>query len=282
MLEQYFLPVCLALMMLSLGLRLKLSDFALIIRRPVIVLLGLAAQFLLMPTFAVAIATGCGLTGYAAAGLLLVSLAPGGATSNVISALCRGDVALSVTLTALSSVLVPFTLPLFWAALAPLFLQQTAAIELPYLAVFMPLLLVTLLPLVLGMGLHYCFPAWVQRRSSVFAKLMGGIFVVLVLGMAWQHAAVLKALWPDIGLAVLLLCVAGMFGGGVLGKLSRQSRAGCTSLSVEVGVQNAGTAMMVGGTLLSVPQLVMVALCYGILMNVPVAILYGWRKYGLR
>lgn len=282
MLEQYFLPVCLALMMLSLGLRLKISDFALIIRRPGIVLLGLAAQFLLMPVFAVAIAIGCGLTGYAAAGLLLVSLAPGGATSNVISALCRGDVALSVTLTALSSVLVPFTLPLFWAVLAPLFLQQAEAIELPYLAVFMPLVLVTLLPLVLGMWLHYCFPTWVQRRSSVFARLMGGLFVVLVLGMAWQHVAVLTALWPYTGLAVLLLCVAGMFGGGVLGKLGRQNRAGCTSLSVEVGVQNAGTAMMVGGTLLSVPQLVMVALCYGILMNVPVAILYGWRKYGLR
>ncbi len=278
MLEQFFLPVCLALMMLSLGLRLQVVDFTALLRRPGVVLLGLIAQFTLMPMLAVLIATGLGLTGTVALGLLLVSLAPGGATSNVITALCRGDTALSVSLTALSSLLVPFTLPLIWDLFAPAFKQHSVAIDLPYMTVLVPLLIVTLLPLVVGMAVRAGFPTWVNARAGLFARLMGGLFVLLVIAMALRHADVLLAMWPQTGAAVLLLSCAGILGGALLGRLFAQSAAVCTTLAVEVGIQNAGTAMLVGGTLLAMPQLAMVALCYGVLMNLPVAALYLWRR----
>lgn len=277
--EQVLLPLCLAFIMLCLGLRLSVDDFIRVFRRLDILALGLSLQFFALPLLAVLLIKLLQLPDTVAIGLLLVALAPGGATSNAITALCRGDVALSVGLTGVSSLLVPLSLPLLWQILVPWLGQTSVPIALPFKAVFLPLLLVTVVPVTVGMLLRKVFFTQVVRCQKLLQRATGVVFVALVILLVIMNGEVLTIIWPQAGIAVLVLCVAAMLLGAGVAKLAGQSRAVCTTFAVEVGVQNAGTAMLVAATVLQAKSLVMLALCYGVMMNLPVLILWCWVRF---
>src|SRR6056297_3354659 len=153
-LGQTMLPWILAAVMLAMGLSLEIDNFRQVARHPGRLALGVLLQMLVLPLLSWAVVLLLPLPPMAAAGLLLVALVPGGATSNLFTYLARGDLALSVCLTAIAAMLVPFTLPLIMALNFHLLALPANEFSLPYWRVVGQLVLVTLVPAVAGMAIR--------------------------------------------------------------------------------------------------------------------------------
>jgi bile acid:Na+ symporter, BASS family len=276
-LTQVALPLALAMMMLVMGLSLRPVHFIAVAREPKLILLGLALQLLLLPALALMLVMMLSLPATLAIGLIILAACPGGATSNIISHLSGGDASLSVTLTALITLLAPLTLPLWvntqlhWLSLDQLELY------LPWLPTLMPLLLVTVVPLLLGMVLAARYPQPVLRALPWFNRLSLLLFIILVIAMAVANSERLPQLWSQATLVCLGLCVLAMAATALISRLLRLSERHTLTLMIEVGIQNAGTAMLISATILQRPDLALVALFYGILMNIPALLLIGRR-----
>ena len=281
LLSQVVLPIALAIMMLVMGLSLRPEHFKRVIQHPGLVLVGLLLQWLLLPAVALLLIWLLPLPAEVMVGLVILAACPGGATSNIISHLSGGDAALSVTLTAVISLLAPLTVPLWvntqldWLAL------DAVNIHLPWAKAVMPLVVVTVVPLLLGMTLAHFWPRWMQQHGLLLNRMAFALFAGLVVTLAWANAERLPALWSLVTLACLSLCLLAMIAAGLIGRLISRDEAISRTYMVEVGIQNAGTAMLVAVTLLNRPDLALVALFYGILMNLPALLLISQHQLRL-
>ncbi len=278
LLTQVVLPAALFTIMLGVGMSLSLADFRRILARPSVTLLGVTMQFLLLPLLGYLVVTLLGLSPVLAVGLLILTFAPGGATSNMITWLARGDVALSVSMTALVSVLAPFTLPLltYWALQH--WLGATQAIEFPVLTTMIKLVVMTIVPVVLGVTLHHWAPGLCHRLQKP-VKLLSMLFlVVVVVGITKANWARLPDLALQLGPAVAMLITLAFGAGYGFARKARLGTEQSITLGVEVGIQNAGTALLVTGTVLQNAEMSAAALTYGILMNIPAFMLIFWRN----
>lgn len=273
LLSQLILPVALFLMMLGIGITLRPTDFTRVFRAPRGLLLGTFAQVLLLPVLGLFVCWLFALPPPVAAGLMIITFAPGGATSNMITLVSRGDTALSVGLTALSSVMTPFTLPLFTAWMLVWIGIDTPLKEFPLLPSILKLAMVTLVPVLLGVYLRSYFPV-ICRRLEPWVK------VLAVVGLALIVAAIVRANWERLPMllglyspAVISLVLAAMLLGALLGRWARLDTAARKTLAIEVGIQNAGTALMVSSSLLGSAEMSAMVLIYGVLMQLPVVIL---------
>lgn len=263
-----------------MGLSLDASNFRRIARRPAHLALGLALQMLALPLVSWAVVLALPLPTAAAAGLLLVALVPGGATSNLFTYLARGDLALSVCLTAIAAMLVPFTLPLVMGWNFRLLGMTAEGFALPYWGVVGQLVLVTLVPVLLGMAVRRVLgPKRADRLTPGVRRLTGIAMVAMVLALFAAYFDRLPPVFSIQTAAVISLCSLAMFLGDRVARLAGLPAAGVRSITVEVGVQNAGVAMMVAFAILHNPALGMVPLLYGLMMNVPAFI---WVLFQLR
>lgn len=270
-LAQVALPWVLAGVMMAIGLSLTVEHFIQVLRHPRRVFLGLGLQMLALPILAWMLVLVLPLPPMAAAGLLLVALVPSGATSNMFSYLVQGNVALSVSLTALAGLLTPFTLPLIMGWNLQVLGLGDQNIVLPYWATVSQLLLVTLLPALVGMILRH----WLSDRllgalvpAVKIASAAAMLGMVILLFLLYQHR--LPALWSIETFAVVSMCSLAMLMGYQIARRFRLPQDSVRTVTVEVGVQNAGVAMVVAFAILQIPALGLVPLLYGILMNVPV------------
>ncbi len=277
MLTQVALPLALAMMMLVMGLSLRPAHFVAVAREPKLILLGLALQLLLLPALAFLLVLVLSLPATLAIGLVILAACPGGATSNVISHLSGGDASLSVTLTALITLLAPLTLPLWVNTQLQWLNLDQLDLYLPWLPTLMPLLLVTVLPLLLGMALAASYPRRVSPALPWLNRLSLLLFMALVIAMAVANSERLPQLWSQATLACLGLCLLAMMSTALISRLLQLGERRSITLMVEVGIQNAGTAMLISATILQRPDLALVALFYGILMNLPALLLIGRR-----
>lgn len=234
-------------------------------------LLGVLGQLLLLPLLGWLVCVLFALPPLAAAGLMVVTLAPGGVTSNLITLVARGDTALSVSLTAVSSLITPFSLPLLTALVLQLQAAPTQLPPFPVLPSMLKLAFVTLLPVLLGVALRARWPSTCERLSRV-VKLAAVLFFTaivagLVIGSGGQWSARLSLYAP----AVLALVALAMLSGYLLARLGRLAPAARLTLAVEVGIQNAGTALMVTSGLLGSAEMSSLVLIYGVLMQLPAA-----------
>ncbi|UXZ54501.1 bile acid:sodium symporter family protein [Halomonas sp. 7T] len=270
-LSHVLLPWVLAGVMMTMGLNLTKRDFIHTFRNPGRLLLGTSLQILALPLLAWGIVALLPLSPLAAAGLLLVSLVPGGATSNMFSYLVQGDLALSVSLTAIAAVLAPFTLPLIMGWNLELLGLSTAGLSLPYWPTVGKLLLVTLVPVLAGMLLRCVLKETLLDWLLPKIKVLTGVAMIgVVIALFVSHAQRLPSLRSVETLSVLLLCILSMTLGHQTARRLRLPHASARAITVEVGVQNAGVAMMVAFALLQQPGIGLVPLLYGLLMNVPV------------
>ncbi|WP_373183922.1 bile acid:sodium symporter family protein [Halomonas campaniensis] len=270
-LSQVALPWVLASVMMAMGLSLTGADFIRTWRHRHRVLLGTGLQMLALPLLAWALVLLLPLPPLAAAGLLLVALVPGGATSNMFSYLVQGDLALSVTLTAIAAVLAPFTLPLVMGWNLTLLGLASGGLSLPYWQTVGQLLLVTLLPVLAGMLLRQALPGpWLAVVLPGVKGFTGVAMISVVVALFASHAELLPSLVSLETLAVLLLCLSSMLLGHRVARRLHLPHDSVRAITVEVGVQNAGVAMMVAFVLLQQPAIGLVPLLYGLLMNVPV------------
>ncbi|MCL6414900.1 bile acid:sodium symporter [Aestuariirhabdus sp. Z084] len=266
------LPIALGWIMFCVGLALTPADFRRVLVTPGQVVTGLVLQLAGLPLLALSLIYLMDLQGIVAVGLWLLALSPGGATSNAISQMCGGDAALSITLTGMTSLIVPLSMPL----LLPVVLAGVE-LQLPYKTAVLQLTVVTVVPVVIGMLLRHLgrrvvvrILPWMQR--SAFTALVATVVVIV---LANQH--VVAALWSLAALAALLLCLMGMLLGYCVSRYWRDHPALGPTFAVEVGIQNAGTAIFVAAVMLQRPELAMTPLVYGVLMNIPALLLIARR-----
>lgn len=232
------LPLSLAIIMLSLGIGLTVADFGRVALRPRAFAIGALCQVVLLPLTALTLTWAFGLRGELAVGLFLLALCPGGVTSNMISRLARGDVALSVSLTAVISLLSILTVPVL-AAWSVRWYMGDAAPPVTVASLALAMFLITTLPVALGVLLRHLAPGFADRVEPGLTGLATALFVLIVLAALagnWDlFVSNLASLGPalvslNLALMVLGLLIAGLFG------LAWQARK---TVSIETGIQNA-------------------------------------------
>lgn len=276
--SQIVLPLVLAGIMFGLGLSLKSADFKQVLLQPKSALLGLLLQLVFLPTLALLLIALLPLSAAAAAGLFLLSLCPGGVTSNLFSSLARGNVALSVSVTAVMSLLAPFVLPLLFLAYLQYFGTGGVYFELPIALVIKQLFVVTLVPVVAGMIVRHLAPAWTLKVLPRVSRLSTQAMVGVIVAIVGTQPQVIQNLISINALAALMLSTVSMAFAYWAAWFARLDVSSQRTLTLEVGIQNAGTAMLVALTVLGQPQLAALPLLYGLLMNIPAFGFVFWSR----
>ncbi|HIF9098791.1 TPA: bile acid:sodium symporter family protein [Photobacterium damselae] len=273
---QVLLPITLAIVMLGMGLGLKRADFSRVITQPKSSIIGLCLQIFMLPTLALVLIQLLPLSSTAAAGLFLVSLCPGGATSNLFSLIAKGDVALSITLTAVISLLSPFLLPLGFITYLDIHGSQLEQFQLPIDLAIKQLIAVTVLPISLGMIITKWLPKQSQLIQPMVKKLSTIAMLLIILALLITNQKIFDRFISIEGIAVLLLSSCSLFLAYFIAGKIKVSQQAQRTIAIEVGVQNAGTAMMVALSIMHQPQLAVVPLMYGLLMNIPACLFVAW------
>ena len=230
-------PWLLGVVMFGMGLSLRGRDFALVLRRPRDVAVGVAAQFVCMPLAAWAIARALGLPDEIALGVVLVGACPGGTALNVIAYLARGDVALSVTMTACSTLLAPLATP------AIVWLLAGATIQVKAWAMFLSIVQIVIAPVVVGVAVNELLPGFASRIRRAMPAFSAVVVAVIVAAVVAASAARIRDSAALIALAVVLHNAGGMALGWSVGRLFRMDGARRRTLAIEVGMQNSGLAV---------------------------------------
>ncbi len=228
----------LGFIMLTMGMTLRPADFRILAARPLDIGIGAVAQFSIMPLVAWLLVASFDLPRGIAAGLILVGCCPGGVSSNIMSFLCKGDVAYSVGMTTVSTLLAPFMTPLLMLWLAGESIDVDAA------GMFRSILFVTILPVAIG---AFCNGKWGKRESyAEVCKIMPGLSVI---GLACIVGGVTAAKGSSFFTSGLLIFVTILLHNGLgyllgysVARLTRMNRPKRRTLSIEVGMQNAGLA----------------------------------------
>lgn len=236
------IPWLLALIMLGMGMTLELRDFAIVARRPWALLLGVAAQYVVMPSLAWIIATALQLSPELAAGLILVGCAPGGTASNVMVYLSRGDTALSVAMTSVSTLLAPLLTPVLVLALAGQFLPVDAK------GLFVSIVQIVLVPVLVGLLLRQFVPRLVERSLDVMPLVSVVGITAVVMAVVAASASTLLTVGVLVVVAVVAHNVLGLLTGYAIARACRMDEAGRRAISIEVGMQNSGLAAALATT----------------------------------
>jgi BASS family bile acid:Na+ symporter len=271
------LPLALAILMLGMGLSLVPEDFKRITRYPKAVAIGTVCQMLLLPLIGVLITLVVPMQPAIAVGLIVLSVCPGGPSSNLMTYLAKGDVALSVTLTALSSIATVFTIPIFTNLALQYFLGQSAAIALPIGHTMLQIFLITLLPTAIGMTIRHQFPNTAHRLEKQMSRLAVGLLALIIVLLLVREGSKLPGFLGQVGIGVLLLNLLATLTGFLVGKLFRLPLAQQICIAIEVGIQNGTLAIAITAGLLNNPDMAVPAAVYSLLMYITGcgAILYG-------
>src|SRR3954454_5778761 len=204
------LPIALAVIMVSLGMSLTLADFRRVLEEPRGVLIGLLNLLLLSPLLAFAIAEGFGLAPAFAVGLVLLGASPGGTLANLLTHFARGETALSITMTAISSVAAVVTVPLFLKLATHHFGAGSLDMSVDMLGVVTRVLLITVVPLALGMWLRVRRPELVARIGPGLRRATAVLFAAAVIGVIIAESDRVTDNIQALALAALTLNIAAM------------------------------------------------------------------------
>ncbi|MCP5006819.1 MAG: bile acid:sodium symporter family protein [Planctomycetes bacterium] len=227
----------LSVVMFCMGMTLKWSDFKETVRSPKIILIGVLLQYSVMPLSAFLISKSFDLSPELIAGMVLVGSSAGGTASNVICYLARGNVALSITLTLVSSLIAVFAMP----ALSLLYLHQIVPV--PFLKMLLSILQMVLMPVLVGTTLNTFLGARIKKIGSVFPFISTIVIVVIIAIVIGLNQAKLKEVGFIIICAVLLHNLSGLVIGFWLPKSLGYDNRTCRTLSIEVGMQNSGLSV---------------------------------------
>lgn len=258
------LPLSLFIIMSSLGLALTVGDFKRVALYPKGATIGLANLILLSTLLGFLIAKLFGLTAGLAVGMVLLGASPGGTTANMMTHLAKGDTALSVTMTALSSLAAVITTPLFLGLASAHFAAGDTALNLAMGPIVVKVLLITLLPLSLGMAVRAFAPAFAIRIEPVAKKVATGFFVLVVVAVLVAEYKAIGNNFAVVGPAVITLNVLAMTLSYQIAKAAKLDSKQSTAIAIELGVHNTTLAMAVGAMV--APALVVPAAVYGVFM----------------
>jgi BASS family bile acid:Na+ symporter len=259
------LPFALVLIMASLGLSLTRADFARVARSPRAIALGMANFALLSPLLAAAVAAAFDLEPLFAVGLVLLGAAPGGAMANLLTHLARGDTALAVSMTALSSLFAAITVPLYYG-LAVDYFDAPVDGSVGTTGIALTVLAITVVPLLAGMAARERRPEWVARNQPRMMRLALVVFAAIVTGVFATEGDVVVEHAGELLAATIVLNVAAMTVAYGLARAVRLSLPQSTAVSIELGLHNAALAITVS-TLVD-PVIALPAAVYSVVMFV--------------
>ena len=282
MIVKILLPIILAFIMFSLGLGLKVSDFTRVLKFPIAFGAGLLNQVVLLPVIALALAHAFGLSDVFAVGLMILALCPGGVTSNILAKIAGGNAPLSISLTAVSSLLSILTVPLILAFSVKYFMGETAPpVDVTRLGLTM--FLITAVPVAIGMVLTAKFPTLVDKIAPKVSRTAVGLFVIIIVAALAKNWEVFSSNLGTLGPVAVLLNVVMLLLGLVSAKALRLDKRDATTISIESGVQNGTLAIAVGSIVATVdgeilPPETVPAAVYSITMYFVCVPFVFWRK----
>jgi len=267
------LPITLFCIMFGMGTALTLDNFRLLLRQPRTILIGMLSQMLVLPLLAWLLLSLFALPPELFVGFMILALAPGGTTSNAFTYLAGGNLALSVALTAIVSLLVPLTIPLIAGPLIESRLGIEAAIALPFGPTLGKLVAVGLLPVFLGMWLRHARPDFCRRHETLLTRLPLMLLLAVIAGIIASAWSRMPGFLAATAVPALSLATAALFAGYGFARLMREDRPNARTIAIETSIQNGGTAIFVTGSLLQQPAMTVAPVMYGILMLLPV---FAW------
>jgi BASS family bile acid:Na+ symporter len=278
-LTEVFLPLSLAVIMFGMGLTLTWDDFRRILIYPKAVALGLVNQLLVLPAIAFWFCISFELPAELAVGLMILAACPGGATSNLIAHLAKGDTALSVTLTAISSLITVITIPIIVNFAIVYFIPGGEQKPLNVFGTVIAVLIITIVPVFIGMLVNKNRPLLALKLDRPFRIMSIVFFVAIIAAALLKERANIAEYFSAVGPAALALnfatLILGYFSARFLGLGKKQS----VTISIESGIQNGTLGITIAATLLVNSQMAIPSAIYGLLMfgTATVLILLGNR-----
>ena len=264
------LPLALAYIMFTLGTGLKPSDFKVIAKYPKAFIVGLINQVIFVPLVALVVVLLMSPPAEIAFGIMLISFCPGGVTSNMLTYYAKGNVALSVALTGVVSLLSVVTLPILITLAFNHFMKDQAG-SISAVKIGLVMFLLTTLPVTLGMLARYKFTEFMVRRSDILNGLASVFFVLIVLAAIATNWQLLQEQLAAIGLELALIIVILFVVSIVTAKIFKLSWFDTKTIAIETSIQNSTTAITLAPIIMGVSTLPVIALpaaVYGVLMYV--------------
>ncbi|MCU7853137.1 MAG: bile acid:sodium symporter family protein [Candidatus Thiodiazotropha sp. (ex Monitilora ramsayi)] len=270
------LPVTLFCIMFSMGTSLVTRDFRLIVESPSSVLIGIVSQMVILPIVALILLMVLQLPPELFVGFMILAFSPGGTTSNMFSYLGRGNVALSITLTAIVSLVTPLTIPLLGGPLIEWQLGSHSEIVLPFASTFAKLVVVTLIPVALGMILRHYRTGFCLKYEKLLTRIPLVMLLIVIIGIIRQNWESMPLFLSQTGMPALILASVALAAGYGFARMGRLNETDSRTVAIETGIQNGGTAILVTGTILNNPTMTIAPVMYGILMLIPTFAYIAW------
>lgn len=257
----YFLPGSLAMITLAMGLGLVTDDFKAIFKQPKATIIGIIGQIILLPALAFLTAYIFGLAPAFAVGLVLVASCPGGAHSNLFTNLAKGDVALSISLTAISGLICIVSIPTYVYLATQVFSSSSEVVTLPLTNTIIQLLFIVIIPLFIGMSIKAKLPNAAPKIEKVVKTIAIMLLVVIILGAiknGWDNVVKYAV---EIGMAIIFLNTSSMLLGLLVALKFKVQAKRAVAIMMEVGVQNTtlafGIAMSImGDFMIAIPAMI--------------------------
>lgn len=264
-----FLAAALFIIMLGMGLSLTINDFKRVVLFPKAVITGLVNQIILLPLIGLLLALAFDVRPEIAVGIMILAACPGGATSNLITHLAKGDTALSVTLTAISSVITIFTIPFIVQYALVKFMAQQQEVILNIPGIIGQLFLITIVPVSVGMIVKAKKPAFALRMDKPVKTASAAVLALVIAGLLVKEKSNVVPYFQQAGAIALMLNVASLVAGFIIARylMSLSSRQS-VSISIESGIQNGTLAIAIATITLEMSELAIAGAIYSLIMFV--------------
>ncbi len=264
--SEYFLPATLALITLGMGLSITHQDVRNIFFRPRAVLIGITSQMLLLPLVACGIALVSNLDPMFKVGLIIIASCPGGATSNLLTYLLRGNVALSISMTAINSLITLITIPLSVSIALLVFLHADAEIHLDVWGTVLKVFMLTIVPAYIGITIRHhktAFAEGLNRPLKFILPIILFVVYVAVVFLDEGDETATKSDFLNLVPYALLLNALSMFLGWQVAWITKLKSRDRFTIAIEVGLQNSALAIYVASSILGSTKMALVAVVYG-------------------
>ena len=260
------LPIVLAFIMFALGRGRTAKDFARVARQPKDFLVGAVSQVVLLPLVGFILVTIWPVSPEIALGVMIIAAAPGGVTSNLLTAFGRGDVALSISLTAMISLLSVLTIPLIVVYSYGQFFGEEVKVEVSVERVAISVFLIVTVPVLIGLAVRHYAKGFAERIEPVSRKISALLFILVLLGAIFQERNNIVEYYAEAGLITLVLNVVMLALGWLLGSLFGSGLPQRIAISIECGLQNGTLAIAVATLLFGGGAVVIPAATYSLTM----------------
>ncbi len=270
----------LIVIMLGMGLSLQTADFKRIFLFPKAIFIGLTNQLILLPLVGFGIIWLFPMQPEIAIGVMILAACPGGPTSNLISHLAKADLALSVTLTALSSLITILTIPFIVNFSLEYFLGEGQIVELNVLSTIIQIFVIVVIPIIIGMLLRKYRPNFADGMAKPVRIASGAVLALIIVGLVIKERANFVSYFEQAGIAALALNVVTMVLGYFSAKLFGLKIAAARSIAIESGIQNGTLAITIAVVLLQNSAFAIVPAVYSLLMFVTGGAVIYWFNRG--